>query len=429
MKILAIGLYGIPGSIDSDLVNSNVFEDYDVVIVNPDSLTTLYSHKFMIYDESNDRFLHKEFASYANHLNTVRHEQVKGLIKNNGLIICFLQPFKVWQDATLQQSITNYDWLFNYGEIHKQFGSISSGLGTTIDYINLSHPFTEYLQTKPHWTAYIKNDTCDQTKWKTLASAFGTHLLSIVSTTKPGRIIFLPSQCTSKQGKLLVQCIMKLLGDKDVTPIPAWAKSIIVPGQDKVLKQLDEVNTKINSAKQKQSILISNIEELESWKWLLYETGKHRLEPIVHKALSLLGCKVETQPDGASDGKVETEFGIALLEIEGVNETIKIKKISQLLKNIANFLVQEEVSTKGILVGNPFRLENLSNRPPKDTQKKLFSDQVLHTAEMHNISVLLSTDLYEVVCLILDDKLTATQIKSLRKRIFQGKGLVSLSIC
>ena len=98
------------------------------------------------------------------------------------------------------------------------------------------------------------------------------------------------------------------------------------------------------------------------------------------------------------------------------------------MKNIANFLKQEGVSPKGILVGNPFRLEKLSDRPPKGSQKKLFSTEVLSNAETHNIAVLLSTDLYQVVCLILDNKLTTAQIKSLRKRIFQGKGFVSLSI-
>ena len=63
MKILTIGVYGIPGSVDSDLVAANVFEDYDAVIVNPDSLTTLYSNKVLIYDESHRDYLHREFAS------------------------------------------------------------------------------------------------------------------------------------------------------------------------------------------------------------------------------------------------------------------------------------------------------------------------------------------------------------------------------
>jgi len=429
MKILSIGLYGIPSATKCDLISANVLQDYEAIVVNPYDLTTLYGeYNAPFFTSTSPDILSNKFASFAANINFDRRQQVKGLMQKNGAVICFLQPYLSWQSVDGRYWISNYSWLFDTGEIAAQFGNIIYGTGTTIDYINPRHHFTEYLSTKPNWNAHIPQDKCDQTKWKIIASAFGTHVLSLASVTGTGHIIILPSGYQTENGELLEQCVRKLLGDKDITPTPEWAKSIIVPGQDKILKELDQVNTKIKAAKEKQSILNSNVEELETWKWLLYETGKHRLEPIVHKALSLLGCKVEPQPDSDSDGKVETEFGIALLEIEGANETVKIDKISQLLKNIANFLVQEGVPAKGILVGNPFRLEELPNRPPKNSQKNLFSDQVLSTAEMHNISVLLTTDLYQIVCLILDNKLTTQQTKSLRERIFQGKGLLSLSV-
>lgn len=429
MKILSIGLYGIPGSKDADLISANVLQDYEAIVVNPDNLRTLYGeYSGSIFAGKTSNILSTEFADFAENINPDRRQQVKGLIQKNGVVICFLRPFMGWQSLG-GKLVTNYDWLFDTGEISAQFGNIIYGTGTTISYINPHHYFTEYLLTKPNWNSYIPHDSCDQTKWKIIASAFGTHILSLASTTKTGHIILLPSGYQSKNGKLLEQCITKLLGDKEITPTPEWAKPIIVPGQDKMRQELDKVNTEIKAVAEKQGTLISNIEELDSWKWLLYETGKHRLEPIVHKALSSLGCKVEDQPDSDSDGKVETEFGIALLEIEGVKGTIKIDKISQLLKNIANFLTQEGFHPKGILIGNPFRLEEPINRPPKNSQKKFFSDEVISTAETHNISVLLSTDLYEIVCLILDNKLTTTQIESIRKDIFQGKGLVRLSIC
>jgi hypothetical protein len=428
MKILAIGIHSIPGTTDSNLIQSNVFEDYDAVIVNPDSLYALYGDKYRTHDESHRAFLDEDFASYATQVNSVRHEQARGLMQKNGLIICFLQPPMVWTDPSQRQILTNYDWLFHTDEIAVQFNEITYGTGTTIDYINPSHPFTQYLLTKPHWKAYIQKAHCDQEKWKILASAFDTHLLSLASTAETGSVILLPSGHHTENGELLQQCIKTLLGDRDITPTPEWAESIVVPCQDKILKALAEIDTQINTLNQKQSILVSKNIELQNWKWLLYETGKHRLQPIVLKAFSLLGCNAQPEPDSDSDGRLQTEFGTALLEIEGANETIKINKISQLLKNIANFLAQQGVSTKGILVGNPFRTEELSNRPPKGSQKKLFSDQVLTTAEMHNISVLLSTDLYEIVCLILDNKLTTQQIKSVRQRIFQGKGLISLCV-
>lgn len=429
MKILSIGLHGIPSATQSDLISANVFQDYEAVVVNPGDLHTLYGgYTGSIFSSKHQDIITREFASFATDVSFQRREQVKGLMQKNGALICFLQPYLSWKTANATRFISNYSWLFGIGEVSSQLGNILYGTGTTLDYINPNSHFTQYLSTRPTWNAYIPADSYNQKKWKIIASAFGTHLLSLISTTETGYIIILPSEYQPQNGELLEKCITKLLGDKDITPIPQWAEFTIVPGQEKILKDLDEVNTKIEASKQQQNILTSNIAELESWKWLLYETGKHRLEPIVHKALSLLGCKVQPQPDSDSDGRVETEFGIALLEIEGTKETVKIEKISQLLKNIANLLTEEGVPAKGILVGNPFRLEDLPNRPPKNSQKKLFSDEVLSTAEMHNISVLLTTDLYAIICHILDDKLTTQQIKSLRERIFQGKGLVTLSV-
>lgn len=426
MRILGIGIHGIPGSVNSDLLHANVFEDHDVVVVDPCSLLALYGNRLRLHNESHHDSLDKEAAARLDQVNAARRKQVRGLINKNGIVICLLQPLLTWEDATRRRGITNYDWLFDVDEVAMQFGEIKYGAGTTFDYVDRSHPLGQYLVTKPHWTAYIEG--CNPDKWRILASAFDTHLLAIAGTTETGHIILLPSGYDVKRGELLEQCIRQLVGEEYITPAPEWAQCISVPGQDAIADELDVVNTQVNALVRQQESLVSRNAELESWKWLLYETGKHQLEPIVHKALALLGCKVEPQPDGASDGKVESEFGVALLEIEGAEETVKLDKVSQLLRNIADSITEEEGTPKGILIGNPFRREELANRPPKGSQKKLFSDHVIRTAERQNISVLLSADLYDVVCLILDNKLSDRQIEALRKLIFEGKGLVRLSV-
>lgn len=159
---------------------------------------------------------------------------------------------------------------------------------------------------------------------------------------------------------------------------------------------------------------------------MLYEKGKHQLEPVVRDALALLGCHVEPQPDKDSDGLVNFEYGVALLEVVGSKATIKIEKLGELIKNIGNFISGKGITVKGILVGNPFCDEPLDNRPPKGSQKKLFATELLESAEQQSITVLLSTDLYKVVCRILSGKLPDIQKQSVRERIFNGKGLVRL---
>ena len=82
---------------------------------------------------------------------------------------------------------------------------------------------------------------------------------------------------------------------------------------------------------------------------------------------------------------------------------------------------------KGILIGNPFCELDLDDRPPKRSQKPLFAKELLDGAQQQGITVLLSTDLYQVVTSILDGKVGAEEKQSIRQRIFEGSGLVVLA--
>jgi hypothetical protein len=115
-----------------------------------------------------------------------------------------------------------------------------------------------------------------------------------------------------------------------------------------------------------------------------------------------------------------------LLEVGGSKGTIRIDKIGELTKNMGNFISQKGIKIKGILVGNPFCDEPLDNRPPKGSQKKLFAKELVETAKQQSITVLLSTDLYEVVSATLNGELIDKKRQYLRQHIFSGKGLVRL---
>ena len=81
----------------------------------------------------------------------------------------------------------------------------------------------------------------------------------------------------------------------------------------------------MSALEKEREALINNNDKLERWKYLLYEKGKHQLEPVVCDALAMLGCNVEPQPDKDSDGTVKCDYGNALLEVVGSKGTIKIE--------------------------------------------------------------------------------------------------------
>jgi len=425
MKILTVNVIGIPSGSSDDLTDSNVFQDYDAIVVNPESLEDLYGSSAVNY--VSDGSLMRETGLHILRTNIGRRTQVDALLQRGGAVICFLQPLvnrgcdfgnenRIW--------FTNYDWLLKSSDVERELRTINSGTGNTIDYIDSGYPFFEYLNTKPPWSAYIDKDACEN--WKILASAFGTHVVALAKRVGLGYIVLLPSYYDYENGELIERCIIRLLGDKEVTPQPSWARAILVPGQPELISKIIKVGDQIDTLTEQKENLISERDSLERWKWLLYEKGKHQLEPAVRDALALLGYCVEPQHDKDSDGLVTFENEAALLEVGGSKGTIKIEKLGQLTRNMGNFMETKGIKVKGILVGNPFCDEPLENRPPKDGQKQLFARELIESAEQQSIAVLLSTDLYEIVSRILKGELLDPEKRSLQERIFNGKGLVRL---
>ena len=426
MRVLAINVWGIPGASTSDLVDANVFQDYDAVVVYPKGFSALYGN--MDFNDEQFQVIPRQNGTTIADVNDRRREELRILLKRAGVVVCFMLPMSFihysvrYHDRDRSVYISNYDWLFT--DVRDELGNIQGSRGTTIEYINPAHPFSDYLNTKPAWSAYV--DISDCKEWRILASAFGTHAIALDKRVELGHIILLPSHYYSAKGKMLEQCIKKLLQVDATTPPPNWVKDILVPGEQEIINFIVGIDGQISSLEKEREAKLIEKRELEHWKYLLYEKGKHHLEPAVRDALKLIGCDVEPQPDKDSNGLVVSDHSTALIEVVGSKGTIRIEKLGELTKNMGNFIFEKKKPVKGILVGNPFCEHPLDNRPPKQSQKPLFAKELLESAQQQGITVLLSTDLYQVVTSILDGKVGAEAKQSIRQKIFEGSGLVML---
>ena len=427
MRVLTINVWGIPGAPTSDLVNANVFQDYDAVVVYPEGFSALYGN-MGFNDERFQSISHQKATTIAD-VNQRRREELRILLKRAGVVVCFMLPMSFVhysvssRDRDRLAYISNYDWLFK--DVRDELGNIQGSRGTTIEYINPAHPFSDYLNTKPAWSAYIDISDCEE--WRILASAFGTHAIALDKRVELGHIILLPSDYYSDNGRMLEQCIEKLLQVDETTPPPNWVKDILVPGEQEIINCIVGADGQISSLEKEKEAKLSEKLELERWKYLLYEKGKHHLEPVVRDALKLIGYNVEPQPDKDSNGLVVSDHGTALIEVVGSKGTVRIEKLGELTTNMGNFISAKKKTVKGILIGNPFCEQTLDNRPPKQSQKPLFAKELLESAQQQGITVLLSTDLYQVVTSILSGKFGAEEKQSIRQRIFEGSGLVMLA--
>ncbi len=229
-----------------------------------------------------------------------------------------------------------------------------------------------------------------------------------------------------KTGKILINCLVEI--DKairkieDKTPKPIWLKE-----QQYILKSADKTEAiiaknKIEIQKKQKEIERLNLvlEEEESLKDLLFETGK-MLEKAVIKALTILGYQAENYDDGILelDQIILSPEGERFIgECEGKdNKDIDVSKFRQLLDGLNADFEKETVSEKayGLLFGNPQRLKNPLERTLSFTQKCMIG------AKRENIGLIKTEDLF-TVCRHIVENSDKEFVSKCRKSISEQLG-------
>jgi hypothetical protein len=183
---------------------------------------------------------------------------------------------------------------------------------------------------------------------------------------------------------------------------PAWSIEVVVPGanaHDSTIADLGEkkkqIETEIQQLKQKRADLLN-------YRVLLYGYGKSVLEPVVRSALRVLGFGVPEPEDYSGEWDVELyregSSVTAIGEVEGSEGVIDVDKYRQLLDYIQAEALEDR-DHKGILIGNGYRL-TAPEAPERQTQ---FSDHALRGAKKNGFCLIPTTELFKVVCSVLEN--------------------------
>jgi hypothetical protein len=181
------------------------------------------------------------------------------------------------------------------------------------------------------------------------------------------------------------------------TPAPSW-----VQNDSYDLKEAKLTITKI--AKNKAEIerktkenerLLQQLEDQESLKDLLFETGK-KLESAVTKALRIIGFTAENYDDGKLELDqiiISPEGQRFIGECEGKDsKDIDVSKFRQLLDGLNADFERETTIEKahGILFGNPQRLVN------PDDRSLDFTEKCKSGAKREKIALIRTADLFKI---------------------------------
>ena len=345
-------------------------------------------------------------------------------------------------------TITNYEFLPEKLIVYNANGT------TMIPCSNLAKDLYNNFGAAFRYESYVDKDSVDDLLFTPKS---GDRVLGGIIKVKAGNIVLLPKidfnddeylVCINDDGKVVPDeeydedaayewvwspeaiqkgfsfknCILAidkvLRGEQDKSIKPNWIKhkkyelkeSITTKKEIETLtKEAEKISSKIDG-------LNAKLEDDESLKDLLFETGKP-LEMAVIKALSILGYTAENYDDGVLelDQIIISPEGDRLIgEYEGKDKKdIDITKCRQLQDHLNADFEREEVTEKayGLLIGNPQRLIDPAKRTLDFTAKCKIS------ASREKMGLILTTDLFNVCRTIIENEGTDEYAKSCRMAI------------
>lgn len=450
-NILSIG-YSITSKNNDDyesIDNRVSLSDADLVVFCPDFDTAFYhrdeprsyqgkpiynSHSsFKIREDA--QHWRREINSYLDHGNTIfifLKERYEFFIHTGQ---------KTTSGTGRNQKVTNVVEPFDNYKFIPLSLKVQNASGKTVtpksDVVKTySKSFHDFL----NFEAYLE---MEDIKSPLFTSKNGDKVLGVRLRAKNGRAIVLPyleydedefwdfekDQWTNEGitfGKKLVSCLIEI--DKETqsktskTPKPEWVDSEAYQLKEslKTKKLIENNKTEIVRISKENEELSKVLEEQESLKDLLFETGKP-LELAVSKAFRLLGYQAENFDDGnlELDQVILSPEGDRYIgECEGKdNKDIDISKFRQLLDSLNEDFMRDEVEEKGfgILIGNPQRLVDPEKR------NLTFTKKCTTGAKREQVGLILTTELFNVSKYLLENK-NATFQKKCRKAIKHGLG-------
>ena len=240
----------------------------------------------------------------------------------------------------------------------------------------------------------------------------------------PGRLCFVPVPVDIPDGQLgaaIARMVEEHYGGPVEISSPVWSVGVSVPGADVHDARIAELEAKAGSIAEELAQLKREKSALLGYKVLLYGYGKSVLEPVVRRAMQLVGFKVLERDGYLGEWDVDMtdeETGASAVgEVEGSEGAINVGKLRQLLDYV-EAEENEGRTRKGILVGNGYRLKGM-DEPERQGQ---FTEMAKTRAARYGYCLLATSELFKAVCAVLEAPEDAGLKKHIRGSILSKVG-------
>ena len=413
-KILVIGSkdHGRANCVDWLQPFPNI-EDYDYIILNLQSLTQ------KVYDKIEARISRME-------------ESITTIFNTDREIFCIMKevihpsptptPPGTGKGLVVVDYVrpSNYDWLPATIKTRKRKE------GSSIYVAN--NRFERYFQCVDKWNLEISLSferlqdilTSVQLQFVPIARNKSRKIIAgtlkyseIFHAKKDGAIHLLPrpTRCDADQA---IEILLDLICGEEKKFVPPWRKDIGVP---KIAEFEADIKDKVENIKRIQqeiSQLRSQMQEWDSYRDLLTETGDE-LERIVHKALSDIGIKTRKTEEGFPADLISNKVAI---EVTGIKGCVGVS--SEKVNQTGRFKEFHDKGQKVILIANT----NLVLSPKNREGEMDFSPQVEKYFESLSVCCLTTKTLFQLWKDVVTGERTSKDVK---RAIFSKNGELTLS--
>lgn len=370
---------------------------YDAVDI--DIIPTLHDFDVIIIDMENlvDKELYNSLQLGTKLKRDLGHDKIKLTISravNSGTIVfVFSSKLKRRKRVVGDSILSSYDWLPPEISIIQEYGDT---LRINQENISEYKPlFDEYDPENIIWDCYFNKYPENS---KVIATNRAGYAIFLEVPFGKGKYVFLPNFLDRQKAINIIvnRIIPQIVRTEDLFDVPKWVRNYSHPIEEKTRRILSE----FSKAKQ---IIYTN------------DRGTERASALI---LEVLGFQVNRLPAGTlPDLELHYEDSSAIVEVKG-HENRRTNRA-----NIAQILAYEseiDEDVKLIVISN-----HEFSKSPDERSDVAYTQSAIHLAEVNDISLLNSVDLWKLYLHKKENLLTEEDLEKIRNKILNGKGIIA----
>jgi hypothetical protein len=381
MRALSLG-FPMPGTqVDNHtFCSAPAFYDYDAIVVNPHALSQLIEEIVGGTGEratrAHERVINGPTAPDAVGLADLlrdRQEQTARFLARGGIIVCFAYPNVVHAGVTGFTGCDRYFWLPAPPGIAYREPFLRRGWGAELLPVDHDHafgPFIDQFRGKLAYHAYFDETAPGFGGCAVFARSAGGAAIGVELAVSNGRAVFLPPPARPPSGDAryaysdaLQDAIRRTLRLAAHSKPPDWLREYDLPGLAGKRTALEAARCRLDEAREALATAEAEVEDIERYQRLLWQTGRYGLEQPVRDALTLIGFTVVARDlDAPAELQLAGDDRRLLLETDAAEEAAGMDGHHRLRRRLEEAIAQGQPK-RGLLIINGYRAKEPSQRP------------------------------------------------------------------